>query len=240
MNTTEGWRRVQLKVTVLGKYGPFAKQGQGATSSYLVEDNGTSLLLDMGAGTLSRLASVIDIKKIDGIFLSHLHFDHTSDLLTFRYLLECLEHTLTVYAYYEDSEWYRLLLTHPNFNVVNIDESSQIRLGKLNLRFFLMNHTVEDYAIRIEGSKVFVYTGDTVFTPNIYKAIEGADCLLADCSKPEGFDGPHMTVDKAIEIHKKSGIRILATHMSPDYSPEKDFADYDSIQAVEEMAVYEI
>ncbi len=229
-----------MKVTVLGKYGPFAKEGYGATSSYLVEDNGINLLLDMGAGTLCRLQKMIDVKKIDAIFLSHLHFDHTSDLLTFRYLLECLEHSVTVYVHYEDSEWYRLLLTHPNFKIVNIDEGSEIRVGTLNLRFYFMNHTAPDYAIRIEGSKTFVYTGDTMFTPNIYNAIEGADCMLADCSKPVGFNGPHMTADKAIEIHKKAGIRILATHLNPDYSPEDEFAPYDGIEVVDEMAVYEI
>ena len=76
-----------MKLTVLGKYGPYGKAGNGAASSYLVENNNEYLVLVMGPGTLSRLQSVVDIKNVHYIYLSHLHYDHTSDFLAFRYLL---------------------------------------------------------------------------------------------------------------------------------------------------------
>lgn len=186
-----------MELTVLGKYGPYPKAGTGAASGYLVSDGGVNLALDMGSGTLARLQQMTDISRLDGIFISHLHYDHTSDLLPLRYLLEDLDRTLTVYTAYEDSEWYKLLFGHPNLKVVNVDSSSVIRLGSLTLRFYDMLHTVPCLAVRIEGSKTLVYTGDTMYNDNILAALVGADCALADCSKPDGFNGPHMTVSIA-------------------------------------------
>ena len=77
-----------MKLKILGKYGPYGKAGEGAASGYLITDDDFCFLLDMGSGVLSRLIAEIDVKNLDGIFISHLHYDHTSDLLPFRYLLE--------------------------------------------------------------------------------------------------------------------------------------------------------
>lgn len=110
----------------------------------------------------------------------------------------------------------------------------------MTLRFFEMKHTVPCYAIRVEGEKTLVYTGDTVYNDNIFESVNGADCLLADCSKPVGFKGPHMTADIAIDIYNRTGVPIIATHLSPDYSPEEDFRDCDGIKVAEEFTVYKI
>lgn len=229
-----------MKLTVLGKYGPYPKKGDGATSCYLVEDKETSIILDMGAGTLSRILKKIEVEKIDAIFLSHIHFDHTSDLLPFRYLLDDIGIPITIYTHYVDSEWYRILLTHPKFNVVNIDETSKIKLKDLELSFYKMTHPVPNYAIKIAGTKTLVYTGDTVYNDNILIACKDTDLLLADCCKPQNFAGPHMTVDDAIVIHKKTGVKILATHLNPDYSPEQFFMPYPEISVAKEGMTYTI
>ena len=103
-----------MKLTVLGKYGPYPKAGTGAASGYLVTQGETALVMDMGSGTLSRLCNCIDVRKITAIFISHLHYDHTSDLLAFRYLLEDLNHKVTIYTAASDSEWYKILFS-PHF-----------------------------------------------------------------------------------------------------------------------------
>lgn len=228
-----------MQLTVLGRYGPYPKKG-GATSCYLVEQNNTRLILDMGAGTLSRILSKIDAKDIDGIFLSHLHFDHTSDLLSFRYLLDELGMPVTIYTRYVDSEWYKILCLHPKFKVVNIDENTLIKLGEFTLSFYEMSHSTPNYAIKIVGDKTLVYTGDTSYNENILNAIQGADLVVADCSKMQGILGPHMTVDKAVEIHKKTGVKILATHLDPNYSPEEYFSTYPDINVAIEGKTYQV
>ncbi|MDD6728686.1 MAG: MBL fold metallo-hydrolase [Eubacteriales bacterium] len=229
-----------MKLTVLGKYGPYGKAGDGCSSGYLVENSGDYLVLDMGCGTLSRLCGEVDINKIKHIFISHLHYDHTSDLLVFRYLLEELNHTVNIYTHKEDSDWYNILFTHPNFNVIDIDENTEITANSMKLTFLPMKHTVTDYAVIIKGDKTLCYTGDTLFNNNVIKCFEKSDCVLADCSKPSGFNAPHMTVDDAKYLAEKfPNTKIIATHQSADYNPKIDLAD-TSIISAEEKVTYEI
>lgn len=229
-----------MKLTVLGKYGPYGKAGDGCSSGYLVENEDDFLVLDMGSGTLSRLCNAVDIKKVKHIFISHLHYDHTSDLLVFRYLLEELSHTVNIYTHREDSQWYNILFDHPNFNVIDIDESTVVSIGSMKLGFFEMKHTVTDYAVIIKGDKTLCYTGDTLYNDNVLKCFEESDCVLADCSKPKGFLGPHMTVEDAVRLSKQyPNTMIIATHQSADYNPKSDLEETGIISA-EEKTTYMI
>ena len=72
-----------MELTVIGKYVPYGKEKNGCASCYLVKNDEDLLVMDMGSGTLSRLMGFVDIKKVKNIFISHLHYDQTSDLLPF-------------------------------------------------------------------------------------------------------------------------------------------------------------
>lgn len=223
-----------MKLTVLGKYGPYGKAAGGCSSGYLVQNDDDGIVLDMGSGTLSRLMAAADITKIKHVFISHLHYDHTSDLLVFRYLLEELSQTVNIYTHREGSAWYNILFDHPNFNVINIDENTDIDIGSMKLSFLPMKHTVTDYAVIIKGSKTLCYTGDTLYNDNVLKCFEASDLVLADCSKPRGFIGPHMNIDDAVRLSKQfPETKIIATHQSPDYNPESDLAGTGIISADE-------
>jgi hypothetical protein len=75
-----------MKLTVLGKYGPWPAAG-GACSGYLVETEDVRLMLDCGCGTLGRLQQHCRLEALDGIVLSHLHPDHMGDIPALRYAL---------------------------------------------------------------------------------------------------------------------------------------------------------
>lgn len=75
----------ELRVTVLGSGNPWVTRGQ-ASASILVEVGNSErdlLVFDLGSGSLANYASLkLPVNKLNKVFLSHLHADHTSDLLT--------------------------------------------------------------------------------------------------------------------------------------------------------------
>lgn len=230
-----------MELTILGKYGPYGKKGSGAASGYLVSHEDENLLLDFGSGVLTRLIDKIKIEKLSAIFISHLHFDHTSDLLPFRYLLDELKIPVTTYTHKEISPWYDVLFTHPLIKTVDIDGMSVIDSGKMTLTFFKTDHPVTNHGIRVSTPDgTLVYTGDTRFYKNLPDDVMGADLVLADCAKPDGFIGGHMTAKDAVMLQKISGARIIATHIAPGFDPENLFSNEDNIEIAEEGKTYKV
>lgn len=77
---------VPLRITVLGSATPFARPGN-ACSGYLVEGGGARVWVDAGSGTLAELQRYVALGDVDAVWISHLHADHSADLLTTHYAL---------------------------------------------------------------------------------------------------------------------------------------------------------
>jgi len=73
--------RMATELVLLGTAGaPLPVPGRAGISSALVVD-GRVFVIDCGRGTPSGFADAgIDFARLDGVFLSHLHADHTGDL----------------------------------------------------------------------------------------------------------------------------------------------------------------
>ncbi len=75
----------ELRVTVLGSGNPWVTRAQ-ASASILVEVGNPErdiFVFDLGSGSLANYASLkLPINKLDKVFFSHLHADHTADLIT--------------------------------------------------------------------------------------------------------------------------------------------------------------
>jgi ribonuclease BN (tRNA processing enzyme) len=77
-------RRVRL--TVLGKSPAFADVG-GACSGYLVQEGASTLVMDIGNGVFGKLRAAVDYTTVDAVVVSHMHADHSLDLVPFAYAL---------------------------------------------------------------------------------------------------------------------------------------------------------
>ena len=230
-----------MKLKILGKYGPYGKAGEGAASGYYVTDENFGMIFDMGSGVLSRALKETDFTDIDGIFISHLHYDHTSDLLPLRYLLEEKGTKIKIFTEKQSGPWYDILFSHPLFEVINIAEDSVFEIKGKKISFYRMKHPIPDLGIKIEGNGVFAYTGDTVYNENLKPLLDGCSVAVADCSKPAGFVGGHMTVREAVRLKEETDVKLLiASHASPDYDPSEAFGNIDGLVSAEEGKIYAI
>ena len=72
-----------LEVVVLGSGGPRAF-GRAASSYILLVDGTPRILLDAGPGAFLRIGELrVDLEKVDTVLLTHLHIDHSADLISF-------------------------------------------------------------------------------------------------------------------------------------------------------------
>lgn len=213
-----------MKLTVLGMNGPFPAPG-GACSGYLLSsDSGnTHILLDCGAGVLARMTRFIDIHALSGIVLSHLHFDHMSDMTVMRYLLQFnrLQRNIPVIAP-EEPLMTRLLLDDDQLDLMTPRE---LTIGEMNISFAPAVHPVPAVSVRVEcDGRTFVYTGDTNLHPELELFADGADLLLADAGLTQAQwsqTAPHLSAKLCGTVARSARAGgLILTHIRPGNDPE--------------------
>ena len=213
-----------MYLTILGNNGPFPAPG-GACSSYLLEsDSGeTKLLIDAGTGSLARLMDIARPDTLDAVVLSHLHFDHMSDLLPMQYALQfsARERPLPLFLP-RRPERVRALLECPYYDLFDHED---IAVGEMQLRFIPAVHPVEGSCVAVEGDGAkFVFTGDTNLDPALELFADGCDLLLADAglSRADWTEKkPHLSASHcgALARDVRAGA-LLLTHLNPLYDPQ--------------------
>lgn len=238
-------------LTVLGRHGPYPRPG-GACSGYLIEDGPTRVLIDCGAGVLSRLMEHVHPAHLDAIVLSHLHFDHCSDLFVMRYALDQQDaregeekRRVPLYTPNEPFETLKAITTGALFDQHSVKGGDELQIGTLYFRFVPMAHPVPVNGMRItdaNGSVLF-FTGDTKPYPGMEQGPLGADALLADaCFVDATETGPHMNVKEACKLARDAGVKTLyLTHLWGKRDTEeavKKEIDFPSAFVVKERGRY--
>lgn len=213
-----------MKLTVLGNNGPYPAPGCACSGYSLQSDSGaTSILLDCGTGVLARLQQEIAIEDLDAVVLSHLHYDHMSDMLPLHYALQFhpRKRPLHVFAPTQPSNVRALLGGGP----IDLWPMRETTVGEMRLSFCPVRHPVETFAVAVEcdGTRL-VYTGDTNTDFALELFCDGADLLLADAglsADDHSEAAPHLSAALCGKLARDAQARrLLLTHFNPKYDPD--------------------
>jgi ribonuclease BN (tRNA processing enzyme) len=249
-----------VRLTVLGCAGSFPGP-DSACSAYLVEAEGFALLLDFGSGALSGLQRYGDMRRVDGILLSHLHCDHILGACDYvvvrRYSPDGPYPRLPVYA--PAGAAVRMAAAYWSPDEGPLDDVYEFRTltaGTFQLGPFIVttervNHPVETYGVRLEHKgRVLAYSADSGVCDVLPRLATGADYFLCEASYLDGAVNPpdlHLTGREAGEVAAKAGVgRLLLTHLVSAWGNAEETyqaasAVFDGpVELVRPGAVYEI
>ncbi len=160
-----------------------------AQSSILIEANGTTLLVDCGAGTFLRLHDAgVHVNHIDAILLTHNHTDHNSDLLPIlkaRWLEE--GGVIKIYGPQGTTEFVsRLLEAYAYLKEklsFDIDESDSFGVGDFEVTAIDTRHSIVSRGYLIErGGRRVIISGDTYPQESIFNI--PSDAIVHELSLP--------------------------------------------------------
>lgn len=227
-------------VTILGS-GTCVPSLTRSACSVLIRINNCHLVFDAGPGTMRRLLEAgISIFDVSHLFFSHLHPDHTSELVPFLFANKYpdgarRQQLLTMgggkgfFAFYNQlkSIYDGWIDMDGRLNIMEFD----LTPGRIHVfeNFTLattpVNHNPESIAFKITGpdGATVVYSGDTDYSENLISLSKDADLLICESALPEGMKVPgHLTPSLAGDIARKAGVKkLVLTH----FYPECDNAD---------------
>ncbi|WP_104178977.1 MBL fold metallo-hydrolase [Arthrobacter sp. B0490] len=233
-----------MKLTIVGCSGSFPGP-QSPASCYLLsaewEGRTWRILLDLGNGSLGALQRYMDLREIDGVFLSHLHPDHCMDLCG-----------LHVAVHWDPSGWGLPRIPvwgpaatadrmasaygldpdpgmHEDFDFRSWEDRAAVAVGPFTITPYRVLHPIEEaYALRVEVTEadaqgtrrphVLAYSGDTDACEGLVDAARDADVFLCEAAFHEGRDdaitGVHLTGKRAGDVATRaSAKRLLLTHL---------------------------
>lgn len=202
-----------MQIKVLGRYGRFAPVN-GATSGYLIKtDTGKNIVVDLGAGCLANLQKYIDIKDIDIIVLTHLHFDHCSDMGTLKYACGFLGvDKIKTYMPATPVDMYNLMSS--GYDTTIITDGMTVDVDGIKLIFNKTSHPVETYSVAIEENGVkLCYTSDCAKAEDILKCASGSNVVIGDAcilDDDHKVNAPHLSVKELAESVPQDSALYLA------------------------------
>ncbi|WP_110114358.1 MBL fold metallo-hydrolase [Bacillus sp. CGMCC 1.16541] len=215
-----------MKVTVVGFWGGYPHRNE-ATSSYLVEHEEFSLLVDCGSGSLAQLQNYIQPEDVDAMIISHYHHDHVADVGVFQYARLIQKHlgnaldVLPIYGHAHDKQGFERL-THTDITQgFAYDPNESLQVGPFTISFLKTKHPVTCYAMRIQaGDEVVVYTADSSYLEEFVSFSTHADLLICECNfygHQDGSGAGHMTSIEAGKLASNSNVKqLMLTHL-PHY-----------------------
>jgi ribonuclease BN (tRNA processing enzyme) len=229
-----------VRLTVLGTSTPYPRP-DNPCSGYLVQTDTTSLWMDAGTGTLAELQRHLPLETLDAIWISHLHADHTADLLTAYYALrfgdvrprgrvpligppELLER-MTAFLGPHSAQ-----VLPEVFAYTEMTGPGALQIGDLALRWSAVRHGMPAFGLRVEefgadrggaGTRL-AYSGDSGPGDELAELAAGATLLLCEAGEsahPESSTAVHCTPEEAGGVADAAAVgRLLLTHVGDGMS----------------------
>jgi ribonuclease BN (tRNA processing enzyme) len=219
-----------MEVVLLGT-GTLVPEANRASSGVLVEGPGATVPIDLGRGVLSRMvAAGVDPLDLDRFLLTHLHADHSGELVA---LLFALRHGRAeprpvelhgprglddlvrriVEAWPSTTPDYPLTVLETEGGVL-IDEAVRVRAESVH------HGSHAALGFRIEDTRTgrcMAFTGDSGPGPGLSRLSGGVDLLVAECADGLGPGrGRHLDVDALVDLADTGGVsRVAVVHIDP-------------------------
>ncbi|MDX3312575.1 MBL fold metallo-hydrolase [Streptomyces sp. NPDC054884] len=226
-----------LSLTVLGTASPHPAPGRPC-SGYLLRGAGAEVWVDAGPGTFAALQQHTDPERLTAIWISHLHADHSADLLAAAYAFAYGGMTppapIPVYAPLDCARRVAGFLGRSDVRFLSdvldfraLFDGHTVRHWNLRLTSRAMAHDTEAYGLRVEcQGSVLAYSGDTGPCGALTELAFGADLFLCEADIDSHREGEqdeqvHLTPEDAGEAARKAGVRELyITHVGPTLTRE--------------------
>ena len=226
-----------MKLTILGS-GTSVPHPQRASAAHWLETMNGTLLLDISAGAQHRMAQEgLDWPNLDAIWISHFHLDHAGGLTPFLFSLKWAPQTqnrskpLRIFGpeglrrivdAVNDSNDYGLLEQAFKVEIVEVAPNTEFEiLPGIKATTLSTPHTKESLALRLklDDSKLFVYTSDTGFSEDLIPFAKEAALLLLECSfrrnKPVA---KHLELADAMRLARECApAKVVLAHLYPEW-----------------------
>lgn len=220
-------------LTVVGS-GSLVPSPHRSTPALALEAGGLQVTVDGGSGTLRRQAELgIDFRRTNTLFFTHIHPDHTLDLLHFLF---ASKHT----PGFEREDPVRIV-GPPGFGkfldrfrngvkgwtdggdrgmeVLEQGDGDKLDLGAMMVEAVELRHSVAAVGYRFEerSGGTAAFTGDTEWCEALERLATEVDVLVAECSGDADHPAPgHLTAPEVGKVAAAAGVKqVVLTHLYP-------------------------
>jgi ribonuclease BN (tRNA processing enzyme) len=224
---------VALTLTVLGTASPHPRPGHPC-SGYLLRGGGAEVWVDAGPGSFAELQRHTDPARLSAVWISHLHADHSADLLSAVYGLAygglTADGPVPVYAPAGCAQRLAGFFGRPDAGFLSpvldfrtLYDGHTARHGDLTLTSRAVTHDVEAYGLRADsGGRALAYSGDSGPCDGLRELAAHADLFLCEADIDVHREGEHvhLTPEDAGNAARAAGVRrLLVTHVGPTLTP---------------------
>ena len=224
-----------MKLTLLGT-GTAVPRLERSSSAYLLKINDWNILIDCGAGTLRRLLETnTSYDDIDLLLLTHLHPDHTADLVPF--LFACGYATVPrtkplhivggkgtrhFLAQLDNTFGRHLTSKHYDQDIREVGDESWTWEGigfESRAVFHISNSRA--FAVEMDGKKVS-FSGDSGYCQSLIELAQDSDLFVCECALPD-HEKPdnHLSPSQVGDIAAKANVlKLVLTHFYPEVESE--------------------